>query len=65
MAATLEQIEAQVRAYNPDADLTGLDAAYAFAVSAHEGQTRSGKAVCESPHQLPSFWPSFIWIRPR
>jgi len=31
MSATLEQIEAQVKAYNPEADVTGLDDAYAFA----------------------------------
>ncbi len=53
MAATLEQIEAQVRAYNPDADLTGLDLAYEFAVSAHEGQSRkSGEPFINHPIEV-------------
>ncbi len=53
MAATLEQIEAQVRAYNPDADLTGLDQAYDFAVSAHEGQSRkSGEPFVNHPIEV-------------
>jgi GTP diphosphokinase / guanosine-3',5'-bis(diphosphate) 3'-diphosphatase len=48
--ATIEQIEAQVREYNPDADLTGLDDAYHFAVSAHQGQTRkSGEPFVKHP----------------
>ena len=53
MAATLEQIEAQVRAYNPDADLTGLDLAYDFAVRAHEGQSRkSGEPFINHPIEV-------------
>ena len=53
MSATLEQIEAQVRAYNPDADLTGLDDAYAFAHAAHEGQLRkSGEAFVNHPIEV-------------
>jgi GTP diphosphokinase / guanosine-3',5'-bis(diphosphate) 3'-diphosphatase len=53
MPATLEQIEAQVRAYNPDADLTGLDEAYAFAQQAHEGQTRkSGEPFVHHPIEV-------------
>ena len=53
MPATLEQIEAQVRAYNPDADLTGLDEAYAFAESAHSGQMRkSGEAFLNHPVEV-------------
>jgi len=53
MPATLQQIEAQVRAYNPDADLTGLDEAYAFATSAHEGQVRkSGEPFVHHPIEV-------------
>jgi GTP pyrophosphokinase len=53
MSATLEQIEAQVRAYNPDADLTGLDDAYAFAVVSHEGQSRkSGEPFVNHPIEV-------------
>jgi len=53
MAATLEQIEAQVRAYNPEADLTGLDDAYAFAVAAHAGQARkSGEPFVNHPIEV-------------
>ncbi len=53
MSATLEQIEAQVRAYNPDADLTGLDEAYEFAHSAHKGQMRkSGEAFVNHPIEV-------------
>ncbi len=53
MPATIEQIEAQVREYNPDADLTGLDEAYAFAFSAHEGQVRkSGEPFVKHPIEV-------------
>jgi len=53
MAATLEQIEAQVKAYNPDADLTGLDKAYEFAVRSHEGQLRkSGEPFVNHPIEV-------------
>ena len=53
MPATLQQIEAQVRAYNPDADLTGLDDAYAFATSAHQGQMRkSGEPFVHHPIEV-------------
>ena len=53
MSATLEQIEAQVRAYNPDADLTGLDEAYAFSHQAHEGQSRkSGEPFVNHPIEV-------------
>ena len=53
MPATLQQIEAQVRAYNPDADLTGLDDAYAFATQAHEGQVRkSGEPFVHHPIEV-------------
>jgi len=53
MSATLEQIEAQVLAYNPDADLTGLDEAYEFAHTAHKGQMRkSGEAFVNHPIEV-------------
>ena len=53
MPATLEQIEAQVRAYNPDADLTGLDEAFDFAGLAHEGQSRkSGEPFVNHPIEV-------------
>jgi len=53
MPATLQQIEAQVRAYNPDADLTGLDDAYAFAQKAHAGQMRkSGEPFVHHPIEV-------------
>lgn len=53
MSATLEQIEARVRAYNPDADLTGLDKAYDFAHKAHQGQLRkSGEAFVNHPIEV-------------
>lgn len=53
MPATLEQIEKQVRAYNPDVDLTGLDEAYEFARDAHEGQLRkSGEAFFSHPVEV-------------
>jgi GTP pyrophosphokinase len=51
--ATIEQIEAQVREYNPDADLTGLDDAYHFAFAAHEGQVRkSGEPFVKHPIEV-------------
>jgi guanosine-3',5'-bis(diphosphate) 3'-pyrophosphohydrolase len=53
LPATLEQIEAQVRAYNPDADLTGLDDAFDFAGLAHEGQSRkSGEPFVNHPIEV-------------
>jgi len=53
MAATLEQIEAQVRAYNPEADLTGLDKAYEFALRSHQGQSRkSGEPFVNHPIEV-------------
>jgi GTP pyrophosphokinase len=53
MVATLKQIEAQVRAYNPDADLSGLDDAFAFAGSAHTGQSRkSGEPFVNHPIEV-------------
>ncbi len=53
MPATIEQIEAQVREYNPDADLTGLDDAYHFAFEAHVGQSRkSGEPFVKHPIEV-------------
>jgi (p)ppGpp synthase/HD superfamily hydrolase len=53
VSATLEQIEAKVRAYNPDADLTGLDEAYEFAQRAHSGQVRkSGEPFVNHPVEV-------------
>jgi len=50
LVATIQQIEEQVREYNPGADLTGLDEAYDFAVAAHEGQLRkSGEPFVNHP----------------
>ncbi len=53
MTVTLEQIEDRVRSYNPDADLTGFDAAYEFACKAHEGQQRkSGEPFVNHPIEV-------------
>ncbi len=53
MPATLKKIEEQVRAYNPAADLTGLDEAYLFAQQAHEGQMRkSGEPFVNHPLEV-------------
>ncbi len=53
MPATLEQIETQVRTYNPDADLSGLEAAYKFAAESHTGQTRkSGEPFVSHPLEV-------------
>ncbi|NTW29059.1 MAG: bifunctional (p)ppGpp synthetase/guanosine-3',5'-bis(diphosphate) 3'-pyrophosphohydrolase [Coriobacteriia bacterium] len=53
MSATLEQIETKVKAYNPAADLTGLDKAFAFATRAHEGQSRkSGEPFIGHPLEV-------------
>ena len=53
MPATLEQIEAQVRAYNPEADLSDLSATYEFAFAAHQGQMRkSGEPFVNHPLEV-------------
>ncbi len=53
MPVTIEQIEAQVREYNPEADLTGLVDAYHFAMAAHEGQARkSGEPFIKHPVEV-------------
>jgi len=50
---TIEQIEAQVREYNPEADFAGLGEAYHFAMSAHEGQARkSGEPFIKHPIEV-------------
>ncbi len=46
-------IEDKIRAYNPEADLTGLDEAYDFAQGAHSGQTRkSGEPFLNHPLEV-------------
>jgi GTP pyrophosphokinase len=53
VSVTLEGIEAQVRSYNPSADLRGLEEAYAFAVEHHAGQTRkSGEPFIHHPLEV-------------
>ncbi len=53
MVTTIEEIEAQVREYNPGADLTGLEEAYDFAAKAHEGQVRkSGEPFLKHPIEV-------------
>ncbi|MDZ4063839.1 MAG: bifunctional (p)ppGpp synthetase/guanosine-3',5'-bis(diphosphate) 3'-pyrophosphohydrolase, partial [Coriobacteriia bacterium] len=53
MPSTIQDIESQVRAYNPGADLSGLAEAYEFAVAAHEGQMRkSGEAFVKHPVEV-------------
>jgi GTP pyrophosphokinase len=49
-AATLEQIEARILEYNPEADLGLIERAYHFAIKAHEGQCRlSGEPFVTHP----------------
>ncbi|MGB4592411.1 MAG: bifunctional (p)ppGpp synthetase/guanosine-3',5'-bis(diphosphate) 3'-pyrophosphohydrolase [Coriobacteriia bacterium] len=53
MTATLEGIEAQLRTYNPLADVSGLEEAYAFAVEKHAGQLRkSGEPFVNHPVEV-------------
>ena len=53
MAATLEGIQAQLKSYNPLADVSGLEEAYAFAVEKHVGQMRkSGEAFVSHPTEV-------------
>jgi GTP pyrophosphokinase len=53
VSVTLEGIEAQVRSYNPSADLRGLEEAYAFAVEHHAGQMRkSGEPFIHHPLEV-------------
>ncbi|MDO8880786.1 MAG: bifunctional (p)ppGpp synthetase/guanosine-3',5'-bis(diphosphate) 3'-pyrophosphohydrolase [Coriobacteriia bacterium] len=53
MSVTLEGIEAQVRSYNPSADLRGIEEAYAFALEHHAGQMRkSGEPFISHPLEV-------------
>ena len=53
MSVTLEGIEAQVRSYNPIADLAGLEEAYRFALEHHAGQMRkSGEPFISHPLEV-------------
>jgi GTP pyrophosphokinase len=53
LVATIEQIEEQVREYNPGANLAGLDKAYEFAIASHEGQQRkSGEPFVKHPIEV-------------
>jgi len=51
--ATLEGIEAQLKTYNPMADVSGLEDAYRFALEKHAGQTRkSGEPFVNHPIEV-------------
>jgi guanosine-3',5'-bis(diphosphate) 3'-pyrophosphohydrolase len=53
LSITIEQIEELVRSYNPGADAAALEAAYAFASAAHEGQMRkSGEPFVTHPLEV-------------
>jgi len=53
VSVTLEGIEAQIRSYNPSADLRGLEDAYAFALEHHAGQMRkSGEPFISHPLEV-------------
>ncbi|MBN2822968.1 MAG: bifunctional (p)ppGpp synthetase/guanosine-3',5'-bis(diphosphate) 3'-pyrophosphohydrolase, partial [Coriobacteriia bacterium] len=53
LSATLEGIEAQLRRYNPVADVSGLEEAYRFALEKHAGQTRkSGEPFVNHPIEV-------------
>ncbi|MDI6900180.1 MAG: bifunctional (p)ppGpp synthetase/guanosine-3',5'-bis(diphosphate) 3'-pyrophosphohydrolase [Anaerosomatales bacterium] len=53
MPATLEGIEAQLKTYNPLADISGLEDAYRFALEKHAGQTRlSGEPYVNHPVEV-------------
>jgi GTP pyrophosphokinase len=53
VSVTLEGIEAQVRSYNPSADLRGLEEAYRFALQHHAGQMRkSGEPFISHPLEV-------------
>jgi GTP pyrophosphokinase len=53
VVATIQQIEEQVREYNPGANLAGLDKAYEFATASHEGQQRkSGEPFVKHPIEV-------------
>ena len=53
MSATLEGIEAQLKTYNPMADVSGLEEAYRFALEKHAGQARkSGEPFINHPVEV-------------
>jgi len=53
VTVALEQIEAQMRSYNPAVDLSGVEEAYAFAAEHHEGQMRkSGEQFITHPVEV-------------
>ncbi|MRS12929.1 MAG: bifunctional (p)ppGpp synthetase/guanosine-3',5'-bis(diphosphate) 3'-pyrophosphohydrolase [Actinobacteria bacterium] len=53
MSVTLEGIEAQIRSYNPSADLRGIEDAYSFALEHHAGQMRkSGEPFVSHPLEV-------------
>lgn len=53
MSATLEGIEAQLKTYNPMADVSGLEDAYRFALEKHAGQVRkSGEPFINHPLEV-------------
>lgn len=53
MSVTLEGLEAQIRSYNPSADLRGIEQAYAFALEHHAGQMRkSGEPFITHPLEV-------------
>lgn len=53
MSVTLEGLEAQIRSYNPSADLRGVEDAYAFALEHHAGQMRkSGEPFIIHPLEV-------------
>ena len=53
MSVTLEGIEAQIRSYNPSADLRGIEEAYTFALEHHAGQMRkSGEPFISHPLEV-------------
>jgi GTP pyrophosphokinase len=53
VTVTLEAIEAQIRSYNPSADLRGIEEAYEFALEHHKGQMRkSGEPFITHPLEV-------------
>ena len=53
MSVTLEGIEAQIRSYNPSADLRGIEEAYDFALTHHAGQMRkTGEPFISHPLEV-------------
>ena len=53
MTATLEGIQAQLKSYNPLADVSGLEEAHAFALEKHAGQMRkSGEPFVSHPVEV-------------